>query len=242
LLQHLEPRRVPPPFYSLFATLLSAQFIYGNESNRLTSQLQFLRWYESRSRDLSPVLHDPGKVSLVAFIDYECPSCAVLLPLYERVLARYGRIYPERLSVRFMDFPLEPECNRGLQAALHEHSCEAAAAVRLIRDSQGDDAAKEVGNRFYRQQPQLTSSLIRSELERLGLSSLFEQQYPRLVEELLTDTAVGNSLGVSATPTFFINGAKVPVLQPDTLELILDYEFKRLAQDSARFVSRQGTD
>jgi predicted DsbA family dithiol-disulfide isomerase len=51
---------------------------------------------------------------------------------------------------------------------------------------------------------------------------------PKLKEEVLADQKVGNSVGASGTPTFFINGKKLVGAQPvEQFTSVIDEELKR---------------
>ena len=48
----------------------------------------------------------------------------------------------------------------------------------------------------------------------------FDAQYPKAIQEVKTDAALGSALGVNGTPAFFVNGRRIPGggLPPQYLE------------------------
>jgi protein-disulfide isomerase len=57
----------------------------------------------------------------------------------------------------------------------------------------------------------------------------FDAQYAKAIQEVKTDTAMGSALGVNSTPTFFINGRRLPGggLPPQYFEAAIELELKR---------------
>ena len=50
-----------------------------------------------------------------------------------------------------------------------------------------------------------------------------------------SDTALGASLGVQSTPTFFINGVRIPGgIAPKVLDYILEYEMGKAAAPAVK--------
>jgi protein-disulfide isomerase len=136
-----------------------------------------------------------AKVTVVAFVDYQCSACASFNPVMKKVLAEFGpRV---RLVVR--DFPLEsihPEAFRSALAA--------NAAAR-----QGKYF--EYGSLLYGNQKALDDTSLLGYAEKLGLVvAKFKDDMadPKNADEVRKDLADGNKYGVSGTPTIYINGVK----------------------------------
>ncbi len=156
-------------------------------------------------------------LTLVEYGDYECPYCAVALPIVNRLRSELAN----RLRVIFRHFPqnsVHPQAGVAAQAA------ESAAAQgkfwemhEMLFQHQADLAEKDfthfalsLGLEVYRFQ---------SDMER-------EIFAPRVAEDFRS----GLRSGVEATPTFFINGARYA--GP------LEYESLREALESATTPSR----
>ncbi len=54
----------------------------------------------------------------------------------------------------------------------------------------------------------------------------FEAQYAKTLELVKTDIALGASVKVTGTPTFFVNGARVPIIKPEFFDAAIAYELK----------------
>lgn len=141
------------------------------------------------------------KAQLVEFLDFECPSCGSIHPVVEELKAEFG----DRITFVHRHFPLSMHPNSG-QAAL---AAEAAG-------QQGQ--YQEMANRLFETQSQWAGTqqsqapLFRSYAGDMGLDlALFDAAVadPQTEERVLADIADGKALGVSGTPTFFLNGEKL---------------------------------
>jgi protein-disulfide isomerase len=141
------------------------------------------------------------KAQLVEFLDFECPSCGSIHPVVEELKTEFG----DRITFVHRHFPLTMHPNSG-QAAL---AAEAAA-------QQG--RYQEMANRLFETQPEWAGSresqapLFRSYAEEMGLDlALFDAAVAdqQTEERVLADIADGEALGVTGTPTFFLNGEKL---------------------------------
>jgi uncharacterized membrane protein/protein-disulfide isomerase len=180
-------------------------------------------WWELQPKVDVPVDGGGAKVVVVKFNDYQCPACGLTYTSYKTVLAR------NRTDVTFVTkhYPLEPECNAGVPTGNHYGSCEAAAAVNLAR-KQG--TAEKLEDWLFDNigPPPLSSAQVREAARTVGGIADFEAQYPEAVKEVRADADLGNRLKVASTPTFFINGRRVPeILQPQYFNALIEIELKK---------------
>ena len=189
---------------------------------------EFERWWETQPRMTLPVSADGAKVLIVKFTDLQCPSCGLSYFSMKPVLANYEARHPGAVKLVTKDYPLQPECNSGVQRAVHLAACDAAAAVRMARQHGKGDALEEW---FYANQAALTPASVRQAAASIGGVTNFEAGLPSALNAIRTDTGLGKLLGVRATPTFFINGVKAESQgQPITTQFILiaiDYELRK---------------
>jgi uncharacterized membrane protein len=181
------------------------------------------QWWEMQPVVNVPVPSNGAKVVVVKFNDYQCPACKATYELYKPVLAKY-----DESQVRYVikHYPLEVECNPGANAG-HYASCEAAAGMVLAR-AKGTASKLEEWIWANLGPPVLTPAQMRDGVRSVGGISDFDAQYARALEEVKTDAGLGQLLKVSSTPTFFINGRKLPeILQPQFLDVIIELELKR---------------
>lgn len=135
------------------------------------------------------------KVTVVAFIDYQCSTCGVFSPIAKAVAAEFGT----RVRYVVRDFPLE---------TIHENAFRSALAA---------NAAHRQGKFFeysallYANQTALDDASLFGYATKLGLDlTKFKADMadPKNAEEIRKDIADGRSYGVSGTPTIYINGVK----------------------------------
>ena len=189
---------------------------------------EFQRWYEAQPRVDLPIENTGEKVLIVKFNDFQCPPCRQTHMQYKGVLAKYEAQAPGQVRYVLKDFPLDPECNVNAPNGQHLASCEAAVAVRLARVSgEGDRLIEHI----FANQAILTPDFVRQAVrEEAGVED-FGAQYARTLELVKQDIELGRSLQVTATPTFFINGVKVPGgLQTQFFDAAIAYELEKATQ------------
>jgi protein-disulfide isomerase len=184
---------------------------------------QLIRWYTSKPRVESKSLVEAGKVRVVVFSDYECPSCSMLVPEYQKITDRYRGYGRHEVELVTKDFPLNADCNAAVQTRMHPVACTAAAAVHFIRRTLGDDQAKVLSGLLYRKHGQLSKAEIERHIDSLGLTARFQQEHATDEEAVRQDARLGDQIGVNGTPSAFIDGRLVRNLTPQALETILDY-------------------
>jgi protein-disulfide isomerase len=154
-------------------------------------------------------------VVIVEFGDFECPYCREAAPIIKQVLQKY----PDAVRLIYRDFPV---------TELHTEAIPAAEAANCAAQ-QGKFWAYH--DKLFEQQDQLGSALYTSLASSLNLDmakfNLCRSQHLTL-SEIQDDLVAGISAGVSGTPTWFINGQKVPgVLPPDIWDKAVAAALKR---------------
>lgn len=165
-----------------------------------------------------------AQVVIVKFNDYQCPPCGQTFREYKPVLAKLQQKYPGRIAFITRDFPLDPECNT--LGGGHQAACEAAVAVRLAREKGKADAMEDW---LFGNQPSLTPELIRQGVSSVAGVTDFEGRYPKTLELVRGDVAQGVQLGVRGTPTFFMNGIRLPNLRAEFFEAAVEWELRRVS-------------
>ena len=153
------------------------------------------------------------------FNDYQCPPCRNTYLQYKALLENFQVSHPGQVRFVTRDFPLESECNTG---GPHSAACEAAAAVRMARVN---DRAEVLEEWLFDNQPAMTPELVRQGVRQVGGVNDFDEQYPTVLEQVRADVALGQSVGVNSTPTFFINGRMIRGgLEPQLFQTAIEYE------------------
>lgn len=163
-------------------------------------------------REGSHVLDDGGEgaVTVVEFLDFECEACGAFYPVVEDLREKYdGEI---TYVVRY--FPLPG----------HLNSKNAAVAAEAAAQQ---DRFEDMYHRLFETQTQWgeaqdsRADLFRSFAEELGLDmAAFDESVadPATADRVELDLNEGEQLGVSSTPTFFIDGEPVTLQKWDDLE------------------------
>ena len=154
-------------------------------------------------------------VTIVAFTDYQCPSCAAIHPVLEQLVKEYGN--KVRLVTR--DFPLSQ----------HAEAFKAAEAA---------EAAREQGKYWeyiqilLRNQSALSVEKLKGYASELALDrTRFDTALDtgKFTESVQRDVEDGMKLGINGTPTIFINGRRVSAKGYEELKAIVDAAFPKRA-------------
>jgi protein-disulfide isomerase len=163
------------------------------------------RLIRSDSPTLGP---EDAPVTIVEFLDPECEACRGMFPAVKELMDEYeGQV---RLVVRY--FPL------------HANSALAAAATEAAGEQGKYWEMQEI---LFEQQtewgeqrdPQTDKFMEYAEAVGLDMDQFTEDlENESYREKVKRDQEDGFSLGVSGTPTFFVNGQRVRNISPETLE------------------------
>ena len=180
----------------------------GSQTPPLTADArsEFERWWEAQPRVEVPVSEEGVMVLVVKFNDYQCPACAQTYRNYQRIFSKYRTSHPGAVKRVLKDYPLDPECNENAQRGPHDAACAAAVAVRLARRN---GQAERMEEWLFSNQQSLSPARVRAAARDVGGVEDFEAQYERTLEQVKADIALGRMLGVTGTPTFFVNGVVI---------------------------------
>jgi len=183
------------------------------------------RFLEAQPRVQVTVPGTTAPVVVLKFNDYQCPACGQTYQEYRGVLARYASEQPGVLDFQARDYPLEGECNSFAPGGTHSGACEAAVAVRLARE-QGKADAMEMW--LYANQPLLNPESVRQAARDVGGVTDFDARYEAMLELVKADVALGGQLDVRGTPTFFMNGLRLPGLRAEFFDAAIQWELRRV--------------
>ena len=171
------------------------------------------------ARDYSRGPED-APVQIVEFSDFECPFCKRADASIKAVLERY----PDDVRLVYKNFPLDMSCNSDMAAQLHPYACKAAVMARCAgrRDPQlfwrFHDAIFAGGD--------LSDEALDGLAMELGVTGDdFDAcvSGTEVFDEVREDVALAAKLGVTATPTFFVNGRPASSYEPDAMGSIIDF-------------------
>lgn len=146
-------------------------------------------------------------VTFVEFLDFECEACAAVFPAIEQLRETYG----DRVSFVIRYFPLPSHFNseraaRAVEAAAQQGQLD--AMYQKMYETQTEWGEQQIPK----------DDLFRQYAEELGLDmAKWDAAYNSedTLQFIRDDFNDGVALGVSGTPTFFLNGQ---LIQPETLD------------------------
>jgi protein-disulfide isomerase len=150
-------------------------------------------------------------VEIIEFSDFQCPFCKRGADTMDAVVDQYG----DQVTIVFKDFPL----------SFHNNAQIAGEAGECA-----DDQNKfwEMHDWMFNNQGALDKASLKSAAADLGLDSTeFDDclDTGKYTDEVKADMAQGQSVGVSGTPAFFVNGILVSGAQPlNVFQAIIDAE------------------
>jgi protein-disulfide isomerase len=167
---------------------------------------------------------DPSApVTIVAFLDFECPFCRVAYPTVLRLRDKYG---PERLRFVFKHFPL-PSHRRGINAA---------RAAQVVSDLGGARAFFAYEHLLYDEKvdpDDFSPAKLGAWATEVGIPlEKFNAAYDSNVvrSEVWNDIQFAMTINVQAVPSFYINGLLLEGAVPlDHFESVIDGELKAAA-------------
>ena len=179
------------------------------------------RWWDVQPKTELPIPADGAKVLIVKFSDFMCPGCRSTHDMYKGLFDKYTATGDVRYIVKH--YPLEPECNPGLNGN-HFASCESAAATVMAR-AKGN--ADKMTDWLFANQPSLSPSVVREGARDVAGIEDFDAQYAAALKEVRADADLGAVVEVKSTPTFFINGRRVKGARTvEQFQEIIDSEVK----------------
>lgn len=166
-------------------------------------------------------------VTIVEFLDPECESCAAYAPTVKKILKDYdGKV---KLVIRYM--PLHP--NSLLAASWTEAAGEQGKywqMQELLFQKQGEWGERHGPAQHGAPAQRPAAELFEKYAMELGLdvekikAAVKENKFAAKIDR---DKKDGQSLGVSRTPTLFVNGKQMMGLSESNLRSMIDTELKK---------------
>jgi uncharacterized membrane protein/protein-disulfide isomerase len=170
-------------------------------------------------------------IQVIEFADMECPGCRMLYLALDPLLEKYKGRY----SFVFKNYPLDAGCNSGITSKFHQNSCFAAEMVRCAGE-QGrfwealDYAFTAPALELQDEGKKLSADIVRESLitglagaigiDTEGLKECINSS--RQVGKIKSEVKEGDTLGLSSTPSIWINGRKVERPTPEALARIFE--------------------
>jgi protein-disulfide isomerase len=155
-----------------------------------------------------------AKITLVEFLDFQCPFCSRVQP----TLAQIQKTYGDKVRIVFKHLPLR----------IHAQAPGAAAAAEAAHSQ---DKFWEMHDLMFANQRDLGDAKYQEWARQLGLDmDRFQKDLksPAVGQRIEADSQEAAKLGVSGTPAFFINGRYVSGAQPfDAFKKVIDEELTK---------------
>lgn len=171
----------------------------------------------AKDKLITPTTYTTGNkdaaVWLVEFSDFDCSACKIFSPTVEQLITDNK----ETLLFAHRHFPLP------------QHLFAVSAAV-AVESAGRQDKFWEMWKLLYNE-PSLTESSVSTMVKTIQLD---EKQFasdsanPAITARIQQDQEFGNSLGITATPTFFLNGVKLEIGTPDALKKAVEEKLKNI--------------
>jgi protein-disulfide isomerase len=142
---------------------------------------------------------ESAPVTIVEFADFECPFCG---KMFEKLREVY-RQNPGQVRIVYKFYPLP----------MHPHA-EIAARAGFAAMKQGK--FWEMHDKMFQNQKHLEQSDLEAYAREIGLDpAKFRQDFdsPQADERIARDRKLGDTLGVAATPTLYVNGHEFDLKQ-----------------------------
>jgi protein-disulfide isomerase len=145
-------------------------------------------------------------VEIVEFSDYQCPFCA---KFYSETLGLIQENYIDTGKVKlvYMDFPLD----------IHPEAQGAAEAAHCVRKQKGDEGYYMMHDILFENQVVLSGDNYKNWAREIGVDgTVFDEclDSGEFADVVSGNMLYGQSLGVTGTPAFFVNGKLVSGAQP----------------------------
>lgn len=166
-------------------------------------------------------------ITIVEFGDFECPDCKMEAPVLRQNITQ---TFEGKVRVFFKNYPLE---------SVHPWARAAAIDGRCVY-RQGQPAFWKFYDWIYENQEQIMGDNLNSKiLAWAGENGIDTVKLGQCMETKATEPEVdrsiaeGHALGISGTPTLFINGRKIGGLMWPDLQLVINKELEFVSASHA---------
>jgi protein-disulfide isomerase len=160
-------------------------------------------------------------VTVVDFSDLQCPHCKEAHPNLEKLMSE-----DKNVRVVFQSFPLP----------MHDWAAKAAAYADCVSRNSNDAFWRFVKS-VYDAQNDITAANADEKLTGLadragvkGADAAVCAAKPETTSRVEKSVALGQALNVDSTPTFFVNGRKIPAVPYEVLQKLVDFAAKENTQ------------
>ena len=186
--------------------------LLGSRSTTSGGQAEAAQVVRPDSHQLSSA--PEGAPVLVEFLDFECESCKAAHPFVEQL----RKDYASRVTFVIRYFPLPGHANSTPSAVAAEAAAQQGqleAMYQRLYETQGE----------WGEQPEATPEVFRAHAEAIGLDlAAYDAAVadPATAARVAADFEDGVALGVTGTPTFFLDGERLEVTTTNQFRAHID--------------------
>jgi len=192
------------------------KFVLGGEDsyNQIKAKIENADKIWNLRIEESPSIGDPkAKIVIVEFSEFQCPYCARITPYLDSLL----RVNPDKVRLVYKNYPLPFHPN-----------APAAAAAAMAAQKQGK--FWEYRWALAPSYSNLSDSTFIAVAEKVGLN--IEQFKKDMVLDdekkaiIQRDTKLGQEVGVTGTPNFYVNGKRQDMFSPALIDSLIKEVYK----------------
>jgi protein-disulfide isomerase len=158
-------------------------------------------------------------LKMVIFSDFECPACKALSEQVPLLISKYGN----DLDISYYFYPLDQNCNPGMQRPLHQFACKAAYAAVCMPSAD----FFQVHEVLFKNQDKFESGFLDEYIKKNKLEACITK--PETKDIVAKTLAAAGAYNVQSTPTWLLNGKKIEGVLPfDQMTLLLDGVLKQV--------------
>jgi len=166
--------------------------------------------------EFRPVIGDPeSDVVVQTFVDFTCGHCATYeLEHFPTIREEY--VAPGEVRYEHWDFPIPVN---------EAWAVPVASAARGVGARRGSEAFFEFTSTAFESQGSYSGETIGAAAEAAGAdpcAAIADAQFAAYEEASMSDRSEGESMGVSGTPTIFVNGEPVDTYEASTVAAAID--------------------
>jgi len=159
-------------------------------------------WFDVELGDAPVIGSKDAKVTIIEFSDFQCPHCQKGSHLIKQIREKYNG----KVKIAFRNFPMP----------FHSQA-KGAAEASLCAKEQGNDYFWKMHDVMFDNQSKLDPDSLNQLAKKIGLNtSTFKTclDSKKFQQYIQNDMDYAESIGVKATPTFFVNGRMINGAQP----------------------------
>lgn len=150
--------------------------------------------------------------TIVGWSDFQCPNCRRFAEMYDETIAPS---FDGAARFVFKHYPMDQDCNPYMSRTFHDQACDMAMMAEAARAVGGDEAFWKAHDLLFASQHSADTPTVATLAEELGLDTAAFAEAMRseaVANRIREDIEQARKLGVTGTPSVFLDGRKVDSL------------------------------